>query len=473
MSDEKYLEKDLLGNYHLTDSPPVGEIFPTKYRVEKQFIGDRLELRDAAMPFGGPQFELEKNLYGDGYSIHPPGNGFSFSGGYYGGGSIFARNAPAASRAWNARSGAERFWVWALWCPACLLVLVFGYAALGWGLAFLVDGSTTIAAAAFGALGAAGGVEWVVRRSSHRSFNTEWRKEGWKSDGDPVGAPLVWVPLMIVFWPPIAVVAAIFVGGVGGALLVAFGYGVLVFAGGYLSSFLYGEFHPGAALIVGPYLVALPLGFDLVRSGLARVLGAPSSGKWVRLAGAAALTGIVVVPTWFVAAGWISQGFDERPSSAAPVGLSSTVPKRVIGFNDQGTATSPGTTRAPSVPAAGLGVDGSLTRGAQIISSSGGYRATFQTDGNFVIYTTAGRALWATQTEGDADLLVMQSDGNLVIYGRDRVVWASGTAGNGPSSLVLQPDGNLVIYRADGRALWASGTEGGRDRLQSPSGFRL
>jgi outer membrane protein assembly factor BamB len=55
----------------------------------------------------------------------------------------------------------------------------------------------------------------------------------------------------------------------------------------------------------------------------------------------------------------------------------------------------------------------------------------------------------------------MQDDGNLVLYsaGGD-AVWASNTVGNDGAYLVLQDDGNLVIYAADGSPLWATNTSG-------------
>ena len=39
-------------------------------------------------------------------------------------------------------------------------------------------------------------------------------------------------------------------------------------------------------------------------------------------------------------------------------------------------------------------------------------------------------------------------------------VWASGTVGNDGASLVVHNDGNVVIYSASGAALWATGTNG-------------
>ena len=53
----------------------------------------------------------------------------------------------------------------------------------------------------------------------------------------------------------------------------------------------------------------------------------------------------------------------------------------------------------------------------------------------------------------------MQRDGNLVVYNaQGRPVWASGTDGNPGSWLWVQNDGNLVIYRPDGAPIWASNT---------------
>jgi outer membrane protein assembly factor BamB len=55
----------------------------------------------------------------------------------------------------------------------------------------------------------------------------------------------------------------------------------------------------------------------------------------------------------------------------------------------------------------------------------------------------------------------MQDDGNLVLYspGGD-AVWAANTFGNDGAYLVLQDDGNLVIYAAAGAPLWATNTSG-------------
>jgi hypothetical protein len=58
----------------------------------------------------------------------------------------------------------------------------------------------------------------------------------------------------------------------------------------------------------------------------------------------------------------------------------------------------------------------------------------------------------------DSDWLTLQSDGNLVLYTRTgKALWSSGTGGKGVSDLVMQNDGNLVLYRrSTGKATWSS-----------------
>ena len=47
----------------------------------------------------------------------------------------------------------------------------------------------------------------------------------------------------------------------------------------------------------------------------------------------------------------------------------------------------------------------------------------------------------------------------LVVYdAAGRARWASGTNGHQDSFLVMQDDGNLVIYNTAGRPVWASNT---------------
>jgi hypothetical protein len=91
-----------------------------------------------------------------------------------------------------------------------------------------------------------------------------------------------------------------------------------------------------------------------------------------------------------------------------------------------------------------------------LTSPNGFYRLVQQSDSNLILYDLKeGKPLW---TPGLLSIhrTLMQSDGNLVSYGQDgKALWASGTDGNQGAILVLQDDGNLLIYR-DQRVLWVA-----------------
>jgi hypothetical protein len=56
---------------------------------------------------------------------------------------------------------------------------------------------------------------------------------------------------------------------------------------------------------------------------------------------------------------------------------------------------------------------------------------------------------------------IMQADGNFVLYTSSGTpVWASNTAGNTGAYLNVQNDGNVVVYSASGAPLWSTGTAG-------------
>lgn len=99
-----------------------------------------------------------------------------------------------------------------------------------------------------------------------------------------------------------------------------------------------------------------------------------------------------------------------------------------------------------------------LTAGQTINSPNGRYRMVMQGDGNLVLYVH-GKALWSSVTNGNPGAFVgMQGDGNLVVYSAGKVaLWASGTDQRPGSRLYLQDDGNAVIYEGS-RARWASNT---------------
>ncbi len=115
-----------------------------------------------------------------------------------------------------------------------------------------------------------------------------------------------------------------------------------------------------------------------------------------------------------------------------------------------------------------------LQPGWYLQSSNSAYKLLMQGDGNLVLYTRAGKAVWSSRTQGNPGArFVVQPDGNMVIYTtQGKPVWNSRTmrAGDGNTfGLVVQPDGNLVEYLNPvslgypvPTVLWQSGTAGSR-----------
>ncbi|MFE0642764.1 FG-GAP-like repeat-containing protein [Streptomyces sp. NPDC058877] len=99
-----------------------------------------------------------------------------------------------------------------------------------------------------------------------------------------------------------------------------------------------------------------------------------------------------------------------------------------------------------------------LEAGQSLTSRSA--KLTMQDDGNLVITSNAGNALWSSKTTGNVGAkAVMRGDGNLVVYKADGVTiaWQSGTTAAEGYAL-LQDKGNLVIYNAKSQSQWSSGT---------------
>jgi hypothetical protein len=176
-----------------------------------------------------------------------------------------------------------------------------------------------------------------------------------------------------------------------------------------------------------------------------------------------------------------------------------------------------------------------LYHGSQALwgTSTGGYpgdRLVMQRDGNLVLYSTANKAIWNTDTAtGDRYTLVLTnngsegglevtradgnpvwtdmslfggqsltarqllyfagfrfvvqgSDGNVVLYQGNNALWATGIVGHPGDRLVMQRDGNLVVYSGS-RAIWSSGTaenpgdfmflNGGNVEIRARSGATL
>lgn len=113
---------------------------------------------------------------------------------------------------------------------------------------------------------------------------------------------------------------------------------------------------------------------------------------------------------------------------------------------------------APSATAAGssLAEGETLSTGEALMAPDGSHRLVMQGDGNLVLYSAAGHAVWASRTVGQGVRLVMQGDGNAVLYTpTNEPLWATRTATRG-SRLVVQSDGNAVLYTSINQAMWAS-----------------
>ena len=102
-----------------------------------------------------------------------------------------------------------------------------------------------------------------------------------------------------------------------------------------------------------------------------------------------------------------------------------------------------------------------LKQGERLISSNNSFKAVYQTDGNFVIYNSSNRPIWASNTAYNeirrrSNRLIMQSDGNLVIYNNSTPIWASNTSRRGGLYIIMQNNGKLVMYAANNRVIWST-----------------
>jgi len=86
-------------------------------------------------------------------------------------------------------------------------------------------------------------------------------------------------------------------------------------------------------------------------------------------------------------------------------------------------------------------------------------RFVMQQDGNLVLYSASGQALWASNTRGIAvAFAVMQRDGNLVVYSKKgRAAWASGTGRHPGASVAVGDDGRVAVKSPSGMTLWSTG----------------
>ena len=112
-----------------------------------------------------------------------------------------------------------------------------------------------------------------------------------------------------------------------------------------------------------------------------------------------------------------------------------------------------------------------LFDGQSLVSPNGRFSLDMQADGNLVLYG-AGLVLWDSGTVHDApDYAILQGDGNLVIY-QGQALWSSGTdqSTRGVFTLTVQDDGNVVLYSPAGKALWNTYAEAGEGLQYGDSG---
>ncbi len=103
-----------------------------------------------------------------------------------------------------------------------------------------------------------------------------------------------------------------------------------------------------------------------------------------------------------------------------------------------------------------LQADTELRTNDRLTSANGSHFLVMQGDGNLVLYTSAGRALWATGTNGSGAIRArFQGDGNLVLRtSSGAAVWSSKTSGSGATSLKVLNTGNVVLLNASGAVIW-------------------
>jgi hypothetical protein len=119
-------------------------------------------------------------------------------------------------------------------------------------------------------------------------------------------------------------------------------------------------------------------------------------------------------------------------------------------------------------PGGGLAspTNGTMVRGDRLFSFDRQFYVAMQTDGNFVIYGSAGDfSGWAVSNFYDEYYLinkvVMQGDGNLVWQTYDNwPLLATNTQGHWGAFAVMQDDRNFVIYNSDNSwSGWSSGSQ--------------
>jgi len=186
---------------------------------------------------------------------------------------------------------------------------------------------------------------------------------------------------------------------------------------------------------------------NLVEYGIGRKVlwssntsGKPGAFAQVRANGTLAIVHNNVRVALWGGAGQVGRNFGVRPDGT--MRMINTANRSVVEFPTYqdtvgaGNVILPGTvlrsdrTNSRTLTMRADGVLVQSVDGKQIwASKTGGNKnayASVQPDGNFVIYSAARKALWATGTPGGPGQLLVQVDGNVVLYGKkDTRVWST------------------------------------------------
>lgn len=152
---------------------------------------------------------------------------------------------------------------------------------------------------------------------------------------------------------------------------------------------------------------------------------------------------------WFVAACLL--GCSEEPAQPMTQAHQTVEKPTKEGLSDQATRNDVIVVNRPRI---------FFYKGAKIregvIYISNGHILVQQADGNLVIYSPAGKPLWATNTiSPNVAFVAMQEDGNLVMYNlAGRPLWATNTGGQTGAYAIFE-NGLLRIVK-NGLTLWSS-----------------
>lgn len=118
-----------------------------------------------------------------------------------------------------------------------------------------------------------------------------------------------------------------------------------------------------------------------------------------------------------------------------------------------------------------LGAGQGLGRDEQVVSCDGRFALKMQTDGNLVLVTLDGKALWASSTVSAVGYTAtLGSDGAFTVNTPYQItVWSAESGSHPGAHLAIQDDGNLVVYEG-ANVLWTSNTQGMDAPYPTPPG---